>query len=104
MLAGHGFLGVSPEEYERASRIAKDALQLSKNTLLMHLRFLDEAINRLNISVQAEISFATDGNTLYFEPFTLLRRYRAEQSVLSRDYLHVLLHCLLRHIYLHTQV
>lgn len=104
MLPGHGFLGVSPEEYDRATQIANEVMTLSQNTLLIHLRFLDESINALKTALHAEIAFATDGSTLYFEPFSLLKRYRAEQTVLPRDYLHVLLHCLLRHMYLHTQV
>ena len=100
----HGFLGVSPEEYVRAGQIGRDILGLSKNTLLIYLRFLDQAINRLENTIHNEIAFATDGNQLYFEPFSLLRRYKQEQEVITRDYLHVLLHCLLRHMYLHKQV
>ena len=100
----HGFLGVSPEEYVRAGQIGRDVLGLSRNTLLIHLRFLDQAMNRLEATVHNEIAFATDGDRLYFEPFSLLRRYRQEQEVITRDYLHVLLHCLLRHMYLHKQV
>ncbi|MBQ8237165.1 MAG: metallopeptidase [Oscillospiraceae bacterium] len=104
MLPGHGFLGVSPEEYRKGSDIAREALQLARNTLHLHLRFLDESINALEIRLHNEIAFATDGKCLYFEPFSLLKRYREEPAVLTRDYLHVLLHCLLRHMYLHTQV
>ena len=72
----HGFLGVSPEEYVRAGQIGRDVLGLSKNTLLIHLRFLDQAINRLEATIHNEITFATDGDRLYFEPFSLLRRYQ----------------------------
>ena len=100
----HGFLGVSPEEYVRAGQIGRDVLGLSQNALLIHLRFLDQAITRLDAVIHNEISFATDGEHLYFEPFSLLRRYRQEQEAMTRDYLHVLLHCLLRHMYLHKQV
>ena len=99
----HGFFSVSPEEYERAARIAEAVLALSKNTLLIHLRFLDGAINRLGTAVHVEIALATDGNTLYFEPFSLLKRYKKEPEAMTRDYLHVLLHCLLRHMYLHSE-
>ena len=100
----HGFFSVSPEEYSKAAGIAEEVLALSKNTLLIHLRFLDAAINRLETAVHREIAFATDGNTLYFEPFSLLRRYRKEPESMPRDYLHALLHCLLWHMYLHARV
>lgn len=99
----HGFLSVSPEEYERAAELGREVLALSKNTLLLHLRFMDAAVNRLETAIHAEIAFATDGSKLYFEPFSLLRRYREEPDAQTRNYLHVLLHCLLRHMYLHTQ-
>ena len=100
----HGFFGVSPEEYERAAGIAKEILGLSRNTILVNLRFLDAAVNRLEFVLNPEVAFATDGRTLCFEPFYLVKRYRAEQEAVARDYLHMLLHCLLRHMYLHAQV
>lgn len=100
----HGFLSVSPEEYDRAVGISKEVLALSKNTLLIHLRFLDGAINRLQTAVHPEIAFATDGSVLYFEPFSLLRRYKKEPEAMARNYLHVLLHCLLRHMYFHARM
>lgn len=99
----HGFLSVSPEEYAKAADIAKEVLELSKNTLLLRLRFLDSAMNRLPVVVHNEIAFATDGNALYFEPFSLLKRYKEEPEAMARNYLHVLLHCLLRHMYLHSK-
>lgn len=99
----HGFLSVSPEEYARAAKIAKEVLLLSKNALLIRLRFLDAAVNRLDTAVHNEIAFATDGDCLYFEPFSLLKKYREEPEAMARNYLHVLLHCLLRHLYLHTE-
>lgn len=100
----HGFLNVSPEEYIRAARIASDVLAHSQNTLFIRLRFLDSAVNRLKTTVHADIAFATDGDCLYYEPFSLLKRYRDEPGAMARNYLHVLLHCLLRHMYLHTRV
>lgn len=100
----HGFLGISPEEYAKAVDVANEVLALARNTLLIHLRFLDGALNRLKTAVHAEIVYATDGSTLFFEPLHLLKRCRQEPDVITRDYLHVLLHCLLRHPFLHTQV
>ena len=101
---GHGFLGLSPEEYAKASELAKDVLAVSKNELLLHLRFLDGALNRLKVALHPEIAFATDGHALYVEPLTLLKTYRREPEAVTRNYLHVLLHCLLRHPFLHENV
>ena len=98
----HGFFNVSPAEYARAVELAGQTLALARNTLLIRLRFLDAAINRLNTAVHAEIAFASDGNCLYYEPFSLLKRYKAEPGAMNRDLLHVLLHSLLRHPWFHT--
>ena len=98
----HGFFNVSPAEYARAVELAGEALGLARNTLLIRLRFLDAAINRLQTAVHAEIAFASDGNCLYYEPFSLLKRYKEEPGAMNRDLLHVLLHSLLRHPWFHT--
>lgn len=100
----HGFLGISPEEYDKASRLTGEILTQTQNTLRMYLRFLDGALNRLGTAIHAEIVYATDGQTLYYEPIHLLQRYRKEPDVITRDYLHVLLHCLLRHPFLHHRL
>ena len=101
---GQEFMGISPEEYAKAAALAKEVLGVSRNTLLMHLRFLDGALNRLQIAIHPEIAFATDGKNLYVEPLTLLKAYRREPDAITRNYLHSLLHCLLRHPFLHEQV
>lgn len=99
----HGFLGISPEEYAKAVDVSNEVLALARSALLLNLRFLDGALNTLKTAVHAEIVYATDGSTLFFEPLHLLKRYRQEPDVITRDYLHVLLHCLLRHPFLHEQ-
>lgn len=99
----HGFFNVSPAEYARAVELAGETLTLARNTLLIRLRFLDAAINRLKTVIHAEIAFASDGNCLYYEPFFLLKRYKTEPGAMNRDLLHVLLHSLLRHPWFHTE-
>ena len=97
----HSFLSVSPEEYARAVKLSGEVLEQARSTLRMNLRFLDGALNRLRTCTHPQIVFATDGQTLHYEPFSLLKRYRREPDAVTRDYLHVLLHCLLRHMFLH---
>ena len=100
----HGFLGISPEEYGKAVRLAGEVLAQARNTLRMHLHFLDGALNQLGTAVHNEIVFATNGETLFYSPLHLLPRYKKEPDVITRDYLHVLLHCLLRHPFLHQRM
>ena len=45
---------------------------------------------------------ATDGFHLLYEPRALLKGYREQQSFVLRGYLHALLHCLFRHMFVST--
>ncbi len=74
-----------------------------KTILVLNMRFLDMAVFRLQ-PTPAEVSLATDGAHLYYSPAWLLRRYRHESAAVVRDYLHVLLHCIFRHPFVHASV
>lgn len=80
-----------------ARELAEDILTLSRNTLLVNLRFLDAAVSRF--TPETGEMLATDGQTLYYEPMALLRSYRAEHAAPVRDYLHLVLHCVFCHMY-----
>ncbi|MBQ3865309.1 MAG: metallopeptidase [Clostridia bacterium] len=62
------------------------------------MRFMDVALNKLE-PVPYEGTLATDGEKLYFDPVFVLRGYMAEQTRPARDHLHVILHCLFRHMF-----
>ncbi|MDO4816438.1 MAG: VWA-like domain-containing protein [Bacillota bacterium] len=80
-----------------AESLAKDILTLSRNSLMVNFRFLDRAISRLELVSDKNVSLATDGEKLYYGPKYVLIRYREEQSVMTRDMFHALLHCVFRH-------
>lgn len=77
---------------------------LSRNTLLVNLRFLDAALSRLELLPADGISLASDGQHVVYDPRHILKRYKAAKEIPVRDYLHVLLHCVFRHMYVHTLV
>ena len=84
--------------------MARDVLDLSRNQLLVNLRFLDAALSRF---VRAEIKgipLATDGRSLVYDPIHIIRCYQDDRTVPVRDYLHVVLHCVFRHMFVHTLV
>ncbi len=85
------------EDLLKIEKLAEDVLRLSRNTLAINMRFLDLAISELNPQSTNKVSFATDGKYLYYNPIHILKRYSAEHHIVTRDYLHVLLHCLYRH-------
>ncbi len=88
----------------RAEQLARDVLTLARNTLLVNLRFLDAALSQFSMEALPEGTIATDGQTLYYEPLHVLRAYRQEHAAPARDHLHMVLHCVFRHMYLHKPV
>lgn len=81
---------------ERLDKLARDVLDLSKNTLLVNLRFMDVALNQLVPTAQPG-TLATDGEHLFYDARFVLKRYMAEKELPVRDYLHTVLHCVLHH-------
>jgi len=88
----------------RTDTLAQDVLTLARNTLLVNLRFLDAALSQFSPEPNAEFTLATDGQVLYYTPLHILRSYRAEHALPARDYLHLVLHCVFRHMFLHKQM
>lgn len=80
----------------RLDKLARDVLSLSANTLLVNLRFMDEALSRLTPAAR-EGSLSTDGEHLFYDARFVLKRYMTEKELPVRDYLHTVLHCVFRH-------
>ena len=89
---------------EKRAQLAREILQLSRNQLLANLRFLDAALSRLELTELDGIPFATDGRELAYDPGHVLKCYKTDRAIPVRDYLHALLHCIYRHMFVHTLV
>ena len=76
--------------------IANSILDLSRNKLLVNLRFMDVALS-YHKRVSYEGSLATDGKALYYDPRFILRAYKSSQEEMVRMYLHMILHCVFQH-------
>lgn len=85
------------ERRQTAERLAGDVLTLSRSTLMLNFRFLDRALSGLEFKCTDALRFATDGRRLYFEPWYVLGQYKAERTVMNRDMMHCILHCVFRH-------
>lgn len=88
---------------QQADSLAREVLLLSRNTLFVNLRFLDAALSQF-IFTPAPLPFATDGQRLYYDARHVLLRYKEEKELAVRDYLHLVMHCVFRHMYIHTLV
>lgn len=83
------------------SAIGQDILFAARNELYLNLPYLDVALCSLRFQPGGGVtlSLATDGETLYYDGSFLAERYLRSRTAVNRAYLHVLLHCMLRHIF-----
>lgn len=91
------------QDNPRFFELAEQVMTLSRNAIVMNLRFMDMAVFRLRAE-PADTTLATDGRYLFYGPAHMLRRYMRDEALPARDYLHVLLHCVFRHPFIDTLV
>ena len=85
------------EELENAG---KRILVYAKTELTLSMRFLSAALDRLPYRMDLRTrSIGTDGTEILFHPNWLLTAFVEHPVRLNRAYLHMLLHCLFRHMY-----
>ena len=63
------------EKQKNAEQIAGEILRLSRNMLLVNLRFLDAALNQLELRPVAASSLLTDGEHLCYRPEWVIKRF-----------------------------
>lgn len=90
---------------EKAGRLASSILQLARDSILVHLRFLDVALSRLRPVERVGLNgVAMDTASLFYDPVYVLRKYMDEPDYGARMYLHVLLHCIFYHSFQYGKV
>jgi len=92
------------EKQNKLSKIALEVLNLSRNTLLVNLRFLDMALSRLVCHEVEDDTLLTDGEYLLYDPKHILQNYKLAREIPVRDYLHVVMHCVFRHMYMEPTI
>ena len=86
---------------KRLMEVSTSILQASRNELYLSMRFLDIALNSLPYELYvATLTMGTDGEKLYYNPNYLMNLYRSDPLLVNRAYLHSLLHCMFRHMYM----
>jgi len=81
------------------SALAPRIVSAARNELYMSMPYLDAALCSLRYAPGegVTVSAATDGDMLYCNAAFLADRYLRSSAYINRLYLHVLLHCMLRH-------
>ena len=88
------------DEQKDFTEIGRDILLAARNELYMNLPYLDVALCALDFQPGGgmTLSIATNGETLYYDGGYLAERYLRSRVYTNRAYLHVILHCMLRHL------
>lgn len=83
---------------EKISALAREVLGLAHDDILVHLRFFDTALMNLNLKERKGIfCIASDGQNIFYDPVYILHVYKKEPKIVTRMYLHILLHCVFSH-------
>ena len=78
--------------------LAKQVLFLSRDSILVSLRFLDGALSALTPTARPGSGcMATDGAGLFYDPVMVLQEYKEDPVRITRCYLHIILHCIFNH-------
>ncbi len=78
----------------------KEVLRSSRTELYIDMRFMASALNSLGFEMDlTTTSIGTDAVDIRFNPSYVLRLFVEEPGKLNRTYLHMLLHCIFRHMY-----
>ncbi len=86
------------EVRESAKRIAAQILTLTRNGLFVSLRFLDLALCQFEyINTDKFKGISTTGQHIVYNSQYVIESYMKDRQALSRDYLHMVLHCVFRH-------
>ena len=86
------------KDNETITSLAREVMRLSRDDILMHLRFFDRALSALRLEEKPGTErLATDGRSCFYDPVWILKRYREEPAWITRAYLHMLLHCVFAH-------
>lgn len=92
------------ENSEQLQSIAEEVLKLSRNTLLVNLRFLDEALSKFSYHPHDDSTYFTNGEYLIYNPVHTLKTYKGDKNAPVRDYLHIVMHCIFRHMFMNPNI
>lgn len=94
-----------PDKFKKINSLAEDVLNLSRNTLVINLRFMDKAISMLKLEKIPELDgVVVDGKSIFYDPVFVLKSFSEERVKMTRYYLHMVLHCVYQHFWVSTLV
>ena len=94
------------EKQIKTEKVAAEIIQMSKNKLLVNMRFMDMALNQFRMSPRPDLTpfSACDGDVYVYDPVHILKAYMLDENLPIRNFLHSVLHCVFKHVYVNTLV
>ena len=85
---------------EKQEKLGNQIWSSVKTELLLSMRFMAPALSVLEIKREmSTTSVGTDAVSVLYNPNYVLKTYVEDPSKLNRTYLHMLMHCMFRHMY-----
>lgn len=85
---------------EKLIKAGTGILNASKTELYVSMRFLDIALNSLDYEMDLSMkTIGTDSQKIRFNPRYLVENYQNGSVLINRAYLHMILHCVFRHMF-----
>ena len=97
-------ISVTDTQYKKIISLTEDLMSQVKAEALVSLRFLDVALYKLKYKYDFNTTIYTDGTYLIMNPYHIFKLYKEEYNMLLRTYLHVILHCILFHLFVDKAV
>ena len=91
------------EAAEKLKSLGVSILCAARDELYFSMRFLDVALSSFVYQMDSSVSpFGTDGTDMYFHPQQLGGLLRENRILVNRGYLHMVFHCIFRHMFKRT--
>uniref|UniRef100_UPI003AB5BB3C DUF2201 family putative metallopeptidase n=1 Tax=Eisenbergiella sp. TaxID=1924109 RepID=UPI003AB5BB3C len=79
--------------------LGNQILSAARDELYLGMRFLDVALSSFAYQMDTSVNpFGTNGSVIYFHPQYLGGLYRENRILVNRGYLHMVFHCIFRHM------
>lgn len=86
------------EKQQNINRLAEGVLSLSRDSIIVNMRFMDVALANLQPVSKPNLHCVyCDGSHLYYDPVVILQSYKEEPSSIVHMYMHILFHCIFFH-------
>ena len=91
------------EAAEKLKSLGVSILCAARDELYFSMRFLDVALSSFVYQMDSSVCpFGTDGAVMYFHPQQLGGLLRENRILVNRGYLHMVFHCIFRHMFKRT--